>query len=80
MWDSGYDSGISVSGVSSPINDTDTNPKIRNAYIDYLKTKKGYSDRMAATNFQSKIVFREATSEQEAVAEYNRVIGEIAKL
>jgi hypothetical protein len=35
---------------------------------------------MAATNFQSKIVFREATSEQEAVAEYNRVIGEIAKL
>jgi hypothetical protein len=80
MWDAGYDANIIPSAISSTINDTQNNPKIRNAYIDYLKTNKGYSDRMAATNFNSKIVFRQALSEQQAIAEYNRVIQEISKL
>lgn len=80
MWDAGYDSSIRPSSVSAPINDTQANPKIRNAYIDYLKTNTGYSDRMAAQNFESKIVFRQALNEREAIAEYNRVIQLIEKL
>jgi hypothetical protein len=80
MWDAGYDANINPSSISGTINDTENDPKIRNAYIDYLKTNKGYSDRMAAQNFDSKIVFRQALSERDAVAEYNRVIQKIAKL
>ena len=80
MWDAGYDANINPDSISGTINDTENDPKIRNAYIDYLKTNKGYSDRMAAQNFDSKIVFRQALSERDAVAEYNRVIQKIAKL
>jgi hypothetical protein len=80
MFDAGYDANIDYMGISSAINDTESDPKIRNAYIDYLKTNKGYSDRMAAKNFDSKIVFRQALSENQAVAEYNRVIDKISKL
>jgi hypothetical protein len=80
MFDAGYDANIDYMGISSAINDTDASPKIRNSYIDYLKTNKGYSDRMAAKNFDSKIVFRQALTESQAVAEYNRVIDKISKL
>ena len=80
MWDAGYDSDIRPSDVSATINDTETDPKIRNAYIDYLKTNNGYSDRMAAKNFDSKIVFRQALSESAAVTEYERVMNLIQKL
>ena len=80
MWDAGYDANINPSSISGTINDTDADPKIRNAYIDYLKTNNGYSDRMAAQNFDSKIVFRQALTERDAVNEYNRVIDKIAKL
>jgi hypothetical protein len=77
MWDAGYDAAIRPSSVSGTINDDN---KIKNAYVDYLKTNKGYSDRMAAQNLDSKIVFRQALSETAAVDEYNRVIDKISKL
>jgi len=80
MFDAGYDANISPSGISKAINDTDSEPSIRNAYIDYLKTNKGYSDRMAAQNFESKIVFRQALDENSAKREYDRVIDKISKL
>jgi len=80
MWDAGYDNDIRPSDISATINDTEADPKIRNAYIEYLKTNKGYGDRLAAQNFESKIVFRQALTERDAVNEYNRVIDKIAKL
>jgi hypothetical protein len=48
--------------------------------VDYLKTKQGYSDQMAAQNIDSKISFSQALSERQAIDEYNRVIDKISKL
>jgi hypothetical protein len=77
MWDAGYDAGISPSSISSTITDE---TKIKNAYVDYLKTNTAYSDRLAAQNMDSKIVFKQALNESGAIAEYNRVIQKIEKL
>jgi hypothetical protein len=82
MFDAGYDSSIEPSEIGSIITDNDVLNMfpIRNAYIEYLKTKEGYSDQMAAQNVDSKISFSQALTERDAIAEYNRVIDKISKL
>ena len=82
MFDAGYDASIEPSEIGSIITDNDVLNMfpIRNAYIEYLKTKEGYSDQMAAQNVDSKISFSQALTERDAIAEYNRVIDKISKL
>jgi hypothetical protein len=79
MWDAGYDSDIN-SGISATINETSTDTPIKDAYIKYLKSNKGYSDQEAAKVTDSKIVFRQALNEPSAIAEYNRVIQQISRI
>jgi len=82
MFDAGYDSSIEPSEIGSIITDNNvlnTFP-IRDAYIQYLKTKEGYSDQIAAQNVDSKISFSQALNERDAIAEYDRVIDKISKL
>ena len=77
QFDSGFNSRINVGEIGSPITDRD---KIRTNYIEFLKKQKGYSDREASKRADSKIIFEQVYSEQQAVNEYNRVISEISKL
>jgi hypothetical protein len=92
MFDAGYDSSIDPSRIGRIITETlvfDSNNKldeanstfpIRDAYVDYLKTKEGYSDQMAAQSLDSKISFRQVLSQAAAENEYNRVIEKISKI
>ena len=77
MWDAGYDASIEPTEMGIPIYEED---KIKNTYIDYLKTNTGYSDRVASSNFDSKIFFNRALNEREAIQEYKRVIDLISNL
>ena len=86
QWDAGYDSKISR-GLYTPINDNenDNNPSlsvtpVKDAYIEYLKQSKSYSDQQAAKVRDSKITFRQVLSQSEAENEYNRVIRKISKI
>lgn len=82
MFDAGYDSSIDPYEIGTIITDKaflDKYP-IRDTYIEYLKTKDGYSDQIASQNVDSKISFSQALNEQDAVKEYNRVIEKISKL
>jgi hypothetical protein len=81
MFDAGYDANVNndigfIKKDSAVLNSF----PIRDAYMDYLKTKDGYSDQMAAQNIDSKISFSQVLSEKQAIAEYNRVIDKISKL
>jgi hypothetical protein len=86
QWDAGYDSKIG-GGLYTPINDNenDNNPSlsvtpVKDAYIEYLKQSKSYSDQQAAKVRDSKITFRQVLSQSEAENEYNRVIRKISKI
>jgi hypothetical protein len=54
--------------------------QVKDAYIDYLNQSDDPSDKKAAENRDSKIVFSGALSEADAVNQYNLTISEIAKL
>jgi len=45
-----------------------------------LKKQKGFSDREASKREDSKIVFNQVYSEQQAIDDYNRIINQISKL
>jgi len=77
QYEAGYNSKIDVGGIGRPI--TDRN-EIKNAYIEYLKKQKGFSDREASKREDSKIVFNQVYSEQQAIDDYNRIINQISKL
>jgi len=81
MFDAGYDASVDDSiGYIKTDNAVLNRFPIRDAYMEYLKTKEGYSDQMAAQNIDSKISFSQALSERDAIAEYNRVIDQISNL
>ena len=81
MFDAGYDNNVD-DGIGYIKTDNAVLNKfpVRDTYIEYLKTKDGYSDQIAAQNVDSKISFSQALSERDAIAEYNRVIDKISKL
>ena len=81
MFDAGYDANVNNDiGYIKTDNAVLNMFPIRDAYMEYLKTKDGYSDQMAAQNVDSKISFSQALSERDAIAEYNRVIDKISNL
>lgn len=81
MFDAGYDANVDNRiGYIKKDNAALNSFPIRDTYIEYLKTKDGYSDQMAAQNVDSKISFSQVLSEREAIAEYDRVIDQISNL
>jgi hypothetical protein len=77
QYDAGFDSKINVDGIGIPITDTQ---KIKDAYMKYLAKQKGFGDREAAKRADSKIVFKQVYSEQQAINDYNDIIKQISKL
>lgn len=76
MFDAGFNQYIDPIGISSTIN----GQRVKDTYIEYLKTKSGFSDTEAAKNSNSKILFNQALSESDAINEFNRVVTQISKL
>ena len=77
QYDAGYDSDISVSGIGSAIDDPNS---IKTAYIDMLMASDNPEDIKAAEKPQSKLVFSGALSLNEATAQYNSVVSQIARI
>jgi hypothetical protein len=54
--------------------------RVKNAYIDYLELSDSPSDKKAAENRDSKIVFGVTLSQQQAEDQYNDIIGQISRI
>jgi hypothetical protein len=76
QYDAGYDANINVSGIGRAIMDVD---KIKNAYMDTLKTSINPDDILASKNEATKIVFSGALNESQAQKQYNEIIQKISK-
>jgi hypothetical protein len=77
QYDAGYDSNIDPYSISRPLNDE---IEVKQTYIDFLKNQDNPEDRMAAENPNSKVILRRVLSEQDARAEYDRIIRLISKI
>lgn len=64
-------------GVNYPVNEQ---ASIKNAYMSYLSNQTNESDVEASANSQSKIVFPQALTMQQAINSYNNVISQIQGL
>lgn len=54
--------------------------RVKNAYIEYLELSDSPSDKKAAENRNSKIVFGVSISQQQAQDQYNDIIGQISRV
>ena len=73
QYDAGYGQYFDTS-IGSVVNDIQD---IKDAYISYLSKQNSESDRVSSQNANSKIVLRQALTEQQALNSYNAVICEI---
>jgi hypothetical protein len=72
----GYNNFIS-DGIGGAINDKDA---IKGAFIDFLKTQNDYDTSQDAILRNSKIVFTQSLSQQEAMDSFNDTVTEISQI
>jgi hypothetical protein len=77
QFDAGYDRAISPKGIGGTI--TNAN-EIKDAYIKFLEKSDNPSDNTAALRTDTKIVFSNSRSLQDAEKEYNNTIQQLTKI
>jgi hypothetical protein len=75
-WQAGYDADITNS-IGTPLNDAD---EIKTAFLDLLKKQQDFDQQNGTMIESSKIVFTQALSQAEAIAQFNDTVKAISNV